>query len=57
MRREDFRINRYKQRNETTAIFVVDCFRFGRPAAHAEAKGAVERILADCYVRRVTGSP
>jgi magnesium chelatase subunit D len=50
--REDFRINRYKQRRETTAIFVVDAS--GSAALHrmAEAKGAVELILADCYVRR-----
>jgi magnesium chelatase subunit D len=50
--REDFRISRYKQKRETTAIFVVDAS--GSAALHrmAEAKGAVELILADCYVRR-----
>jgi magnesium chelatase subunit D len=52
VRREDFRITRYKQRSETTAIFVVDAS--GSAALHrlAEAKGAVELLLADCYVRR-----
>ena len=48
----DLRIRRYKEKRETTAIFVVDAS--GSAALHrmAEAKGAVELILADCYVRR-----
>jgi magnesium chelatase subunit D len=52
IRREDFRIARFKQRSETVAIFVVDAS--GSSALHrlAEAKGAVELLLADCYVRR-----
>ncbi|MEY6433996.1 VWA domain-containing protein, partial [Thioalkalicoccus limnaeus] len=52
VRAEDFRITRYKQRSETTTIFVVDAS--GSAALHrlAEAKGAVELLLADCYVRR-----
>jgi magnesium chelatase subunit D len=43
---------RFKQRAETTTIFVVDAS--GSAALHrlAEAKGAVELLLADCYVRR-----
>lgn len=50
--RGDFRIRRFKEKRETTAIFVVDAS--GSAALHrmAEAKGAVELILADCYVRR-----
>jgi magnesium chelatase subunit D len=50
--RADFRVKRYKQKRQTTAIFVVDAS--GSAALHrmAEAKGAVELILADCYVRR-----
>ncbi|WP_421694663.1 magnesium chelatase subunit D [Aestuariivirga sp.] len=50
--RGDFRIRRYKEKRETTAIFAVDAS--GSAALHrmAEAKGAVELILADCYVRR-----
>lgn len=50
--RDDFRITRCKQRTETTTIFVVDAS--GSAALHrlAEAKGAVELLLADCYVRR-----
>ena len=52
VRRDDFRITRYRQRSETTAIFVVDAS--GSAALHrlAEAKGAVELLLTDCYVRR-----
>jgi len=52
IRREDFRIVRYKHRSETATVFVVDAS--GSSAMHrlAEAKGAVELLLADCYIRR-----
>ena len=52
VRREDFHISRFRQRRETTTLFVVDAS--GSAALHrlAEAKGAVELLLADCYVRR-----
>jgi magnesium chelatase subunit D len=52
IRAEDFRVKRFKERSETTTIFVVDAS--GSSALHrlAEAKGAVELLLADCYVRR-----
>jgi len=52
VRQEDFRVTRFKQRRETTTVFVVDAS--GSAALHrlAEAKGAVELLLADCYVRR-----
>ncbi len=52
VRKGDFRITRFRQRTETTSIFVVDAS--GSAAMHrlAEAKGAVELLLADCYVRR-----
>ena len=50
--KSDFRIRRFKEKRETTAIFAVDAS--GSAALHrmAEAKGAVELLLADCYVRR-----
>jgi magnesium chelatase subunit D len=50
--RDDFRLVRFNQRSPSTTIFVVDAS--GSAALHrlAEAKGAVELLLADCYVRR-----
>jgi magnesium chelatase subunit D len=50
--RDDWRVTRLKRRSESTAIFVVDAS--GSAALHrlGEAKGAVELLLADCYVRR-----
>ncbi len=52
VRKDDFRITRFKNQTETTTIFVVDAS--GSAALHrlAETKGAVELLLADCYVRR-----
>ncbi|MFC0389443.1 magnesium chelatase subunit D [Muricoccus vinaceus] len=52
LRKEDLRLTRFRQRTETTAIFAVDAS--GSSALHrlAEAKGAVELLLADCYARR-----
>lgn len=52
IRREDFRIARYKQKSETTTIFVVDASGSAALNRLAEVKGAVELILADCYIRR-----
>jgi magnesium chelatase subunit D len=50
----DFRIRRYQHSVGTQTIFVVDAS--GSAAVHrlAEAKGAVELLLADCYIRRDT---
>ncbi len=52
VRREDLHITRYVQRRATTTLFVIDAS--GSAALHrlAEAKGAVEQLLADCYARR-----
>lgn len=50
--RDDFRVSRIKQRNEATAIFAVDASGSTAFQRLAEAKGAVESILAECYVRR-----
>jgi magnesium chelatase subunit D len=52
VRPHDFRIARFRQRAQTTTVFAVDAS--GSSALHrlAEAKGAVELLLDDCYVRR-----
>ena len=52
VRKDDFRIIRFRQRIGATTVFAVDAS--GSAAMHrlAEAKGAVELLLADCYVRR-----
>ncbi len=52
IRREDFRITRFKQRSATVTVFVVDASGSTALNRLAEAKGAVELLLADCYVRR-----
>jgi magnesium chelatase subunit D len=52
IRRDDFRIRRFRLHRESTAIFLLDAS--GSTALHrlAEAKGAVELLLAECYARR-----
>lgn len=52
VRREDFRLKRFTQRREATVVFCVDAS--GSAAFHrlAEAKGAVELLLAEAYVAR-----
>jgi magnesium chelatase subunit D len=49
---EDFRVTRYKQRSQTLTIFAVDASGSAALNRLAEAKGAVELLLADCYIRR-----
>jgi magnesium chelatase subunit D len=48
----DFRVTRYKQRSATLTIFAVDASGSAALNRLAEAKGAVELLLADCYIRR-----
>ena len=52
VQREDFHVRQFRQNRPTTTVFVVDAS--GSAALHrlAEAKGAVELLLAECYVRR-----
>jgi magnesium chelatase subunit D len=48
----DFRSTQYQQRSQTLTIFAVDASGSSALNRLAEAKGAVELLLADCYVRR-----
>ena len=52
VRRDDFRIMRFRQRIGTTTVFTVDASGSSAMQRLGEAKGAVELLLADCYVRR-----
>jgi magnesium chelatase subunit D len=52
VRPDDFRIVRYRERRETTAIFVVDASGSAAMQRLAEVKGSIELLLADCYIRR-----
>jgi magnesium chelatase subunit D len=52
VRIDDFHVTRFKQRTETTTIFAVDASGSAASTRLAEAKGAVELLLADCYIRR-----
>ena len=52
VRADDFHVTRMRPKRQSTTIFAVDAS--GSSALHrlAEAKGAVELLLAECYVRR-----
>ena len=52
IRRDDLRLTRFKQRTETVTLFAVDASGSLALQRLNEAKGAVELLLAECYVRR-----
>ena len=52
IRPDDLRIVRRQPRTESTTIFLVDASGSQALGRLAEAKGAVQLLLADCYVRR-----
>jgi magnesium chelatase subunit D len=52
LRAEDFRIRRFREQRGSTTIFVVDASGSSAMQRLAEVKGAIELLLADCYVRR-----
>jgi magnesium chelatase subunit D len=52
IRKADFRYTRRRQKAHTTTIFAVDASGSTALDRLGEAKGAVELLLADCYVRR-----
>ncbi len=52
IRRDDLRIRRFETRAEAVTIFAVDASGSAALARLAEAKGAVELLLAEAYVKR-----
>lgn len=52
IKREDLHVRRFRQRAATLTIFVVDASGSAAMQRLGEAKGAVELLLGDCYVRR-----
>ncbi len=52
VRQDDLRVKRFKSFIQTTTIFAVDASGSAALQRLSEAKGAVELLLADCYVRR-----
>jgi magnesium chelatase subunit D len=52
VRAEDFRIKKFKEQPRRIAIFAVDASGSSAINRLAEAKGAIQLLLAECYVRR-----
>ncbi len=52
IRRDDLRVRRFETRAEVLTIFAVDASGSAAVARLAEAKGAVELLLAQAYVKR-----
>jgi magnesium chelatase subunit D len=52
VRKQDFRFVRYREKTGTVALFAVDASGSAAVERLAETKGAVELLLAQCYVRR-----
>jgi magnesium chelatase subunit D len=52
IRKDDFRYQRIEQKKRSTIIFAIDASGSSALNRLAEAKGAIELLLAQCYVRR-----
>jgi len=52
IRPSDIRLYRHREKSETVAVFVVDASGSAAAMRLAEAKGAIERLLAENYARR-----
>jgi len=52
LRPDDFHVKICETKSQTVVIFVVDASGSSALNRMAEAKGAVEQLLADCYARR-----
>jgi magnesium chelatase subunit D len=50
--KDDFRIRKFKEQPRSVAIFAVDASGSSAINRLAEAKGAIQLLLAECYVRR-----
>lgn len=49
---DDFRVTRFTPRSQTATLFVLDASGSSALSRLAEVKGAIELLLAQCYVRR-----
>ncbi len=52
VRAEDFRVKKFKEQPRRITIFAVDASGSSAINRLAEAKGAIQLLLAECYVRR-----
>jgi magnesium chelatase subunit D len=52
LRKADLQVTRFKDCNESTTVFVVDASGSQAAQRLGEVKGAIELLLAECYVRR-----
>lgn len=52
IRKSDFRYPRFREMTGTTVVFAVDASGSAAVERLAETKGAIELLLAECYVRR-----
>jgi magnesium chelatase subunit D len=52
IRQDDFRIKKFRQNPRAIAIFAVDASGSSALNRLSEAKGAIQHLLADCYIRR-----
>ncbi|MEL7311019.1 MAG: magnesium chelatase subunit D [Pseudomonadota bacterium] len=52
VQRDDLKVRRFTEQTRTTTIFIVDASGSAAVQRLAETKGAIELLLAECYVRR-----
>jgi magnesium chelatase subunit D len=52
IRADDFRLRRFKENERVISIFAVDASGSAALNRLGEAKGAIQLLLADCYIRR-----
>ncbi|MEL6869815.1 MAG: magnesium chelatase subunit D [Pseudomonadota bacterium] len=52
VQKDDLRVRRFKAQTRSTTVFIVDASGSAAIQRLAETKGAIELLLAECYVRR-----